>query len=62
LRRSELESPESDQIIAVQRVTIEQQDATFRNLRTRFDREADEHRHMIALLTDRRSWWRRWFR
>jgi hypothetical protein len=29
LRRSELESPESDQIIAVQRVTIEQQDATF---------------------------------
>jgi hypothetical protein len=44
LRRSELESPESDQIIAVQRVTIEQQDATFRNLRTRLDREADEHR------------------
>ena len=30
LRRSELESPESDQIIAARRVTIEQQDATFR--------------------------------
>jgi hypothetical protein len=55
LRRSELESPESDQIIAAQRVTIEQQDATIRDLRTRLHREADERRHLIALLTDRRS-------
>jgi hypothetical protein len=55
LRRSELQSPESDQIIAAQRVTIEQQDATIRDLRTGLDREADERRHLIALLTDRRS-------
>jgi hypothetical protein len=41
-------SPESGQIIAAQSVTIEQQDATVRNLRTRLDREADEHRHLIA--------------
>jgi hypothetical protein len=55
LRRSELQSPESDQIIAAQRVTIEQQDATIRDLRIRLDRKADERRHLIALLTDRRS-------
>jgi hypothetical protein len=55
LRRSELEPPESDQIIAAQRVTIEQEDATIRDLRTRLYPEADERRHLIALLTDRRS-------
>ena len=48
LRGSELQSPESGQIIAAQSVTIERQDATVRNLRTRLDREADEHRHLIA--------------
>jgi hypothetical protein len=41
LRRSELQLPESGQIIAAQRVTIEQQDATIRDLRTRLDREAE---------------------
>ena len=53
---------QAERVIAAQRLTIEQQDATIRDLRTRLDREVDERRALIALLTDRRSWWRRWFR
>jgi hypothetical protein len=33
-----------------------------RDLRTRLDGEVEERRRMLALLTDRRPWWRRWFR
>jgi hypothetical protein len=64
--------PESERIIAAQRETIEQQDATIRDLRARLDaesaerrREVEERRQLIHLLTDqrpRRSGWRRWFR
>jgi hypothetical protein len=37
---------------------------TIRDLRARLDREAEERRQLIAILTDqrRRPWWRRWFR
>jgi hypothetical protein len=35
---------------------------TIRDLRHRLDSEVDERRRLLALLTDRRSWWRRWFR
>jgi len=35
---------------------------TIRDLRARLDREAEERRALIAILTDRRSWWQRWFR
>jgi excisionase family DNA binding protein len=35
---------------------------TIRDLRTRLDSEVDERRRLLALLTDRRPWWRRWFR
>jgi hypothetical protein len=44
--------------------TIARQDDTIRDLRSRLDREAEERRALMALLTDqsRRSWWRRWFR
>jgi hypothetical protein len=31
-------------------------------LRDLVDREAGERRKLIAILTDRRPWWRRWFR
>jgi hypothetical protein len=33
-----------------------------RDLRQRLDSEVVERRQLIALLTDRRPWWRRWFR
>jgi hypothetical protein len=37
---------------------------TIRDLRARLDREAEERRALIAILTDqrRRPWWGRWFR
>jgi hypothetical protein len=56
--------PESERVIAAQRETIEQMDATIRDLRARLDRETEERRQLIAILTDqrRRPWWRRWFR
>jgi len=40
------------------------QDDTIRDLRSRLDREAEERRALMAILTDqsRRPWWRRWFR
>ena len=58
------QEPESERIIAAQRETIAQQDATIRDLRARLDREAEERRALIAILTDqrRRPWWWRWFR
>jgi hypothetical protein len=33
-----------------------------RDLRARLDRESEERRRLIAMLVDRRPWWRRWFR
>jgi hypothetical protein len=56
--------PESERVIAAQRETIERMDATIRDLHARLDREAEERRGLIAILTDqrRRPWWRRWFR
>ena len=53
---------ESERVIAAQRETIERQDATIRDLRARLDRETEERRRLIAMLVDRRPWWRRWFR
>jgi excisionase family DNA binding protein len=35
---------------------------TIRDLRHRLDSEIEERRRLLALLTDRRAWWRRWFR
>jgi hypothetical protein len=37
-------------------------EATIADLRTRLDSEAEERRRLMALLTDRRPWWRRWWR
>jgi hypothetical protein len=55
---------ESERVIAAQRETIAQQDATIRHLRDLVDREAEERRWLIAALTDQRArpWWRRWLR
>jgi len=52
---------------------VGEQASAIRDLRTRLDRadeerrterlqEAEERRRLLALLTDRRPWWRRWFR
>jgi hypothetical protein len=41
---------------------IVRQDETIRDLRARLDQERDERRRLLTLLTDRRPWWRRWFR
>jgi hypothetical protein len=55
--------PESERVIAAQRETIAQQDATIRDLRARLNAEAEEERRkLIAILTERRPWWRRWLR
>jgi hypothetical protein len=56
--------PESERVIAAQREAMERMDATIRDLRARLDREAEERRSLIAILTDqrRRPWWRRWLR
>jgi hypothetical protein len=40
----------------------EEREETIRDLRHRLDAEAEERRRLIAILTDRRSWWRRWLR
>jgi hypothetical protein len=45
----------SERVIAAQQETIARQDATIADLRARLD-------SLMALLTDRRPWWRRWFR
>lgn len=62
--RNDTHGPESERIIAAQRETIAQQDATIRHLRTLLEGEVDERRRMLALLTgpSRVRWWRRWFR
>jgi hypothetical protein len=46
------------------RLLLAEREETIRDLRARLDREAEERRALIAILTDqrRRSWWRRWFR
>jgi hypothetical protein len=41
---------------------IADQAAMIDDLRHRLDAEAEERRRLIAILTDRRAWWRRWFR
>jgi hypothetical protein len=41
---------------------VTEQAETIRDLRHRLDRETEERRSLIAILTDRRPWWRRWFR
>jgi hypothetical protein len=43
---------------------VEVHEETIRDLRQRLDREAEERRQLIAILTDqrRRPRWRRWFR
>ena len=58
---------------AALRETIAAHEATIRDLRQRLDAaaaerrqerqlEAEERRRLIALLSERRPWWRRWFR
>jgi hypothetical protein len=51
-------------VVAERDRTIARQDDTIRDLRSRLDREAEERRMVMAILTDqsRRPWWRRWFR
>jgi hypothetical protein len=51
-------------VVAERDRTIARQDDTIRDLRSRLDREAEERRMLMAILTDqsRRPWWRRWFR
>jgi hypothetical protein len=44
------------------RALAEEREVTIRDLRTRLDSEVDERRKLLTLLTDRRPWWRRWFR
>jgi hypothetical protein len=41
---------------------IAEQSETIRQLWQRLDSEAEERRRLLALLTDRRPWWRRWLR
>ena len=42
-------------VIETLRATIAEQNATIRSIQ-------DEKRTLLALITDRRPWWRRWFR
>ena len=52
----------ADLLVERDRLVAEQAE-TIRDLRARLDREVDERRHLIALLTGpSRPWWRRWFR
>jgi hypothetical protein len=44
------------------RALVAEQRETIRDLRARLDAEAEERRTLIAMLVDRRPWWRRWFR
>ena len=48
-------------VVAERDRTIARQDDTIRDLRSRLDREAEERRMLMAVLTDqsRRPWWRR---
>jgi hypothetical protein len=60
VRGTGVEHPEVDHLRRI--VSIHED--TIRDLRTRLDREAEERRALIAILTDQRArpWWRRWFR
>jgi hypothetical protein len=44
------------------RLLLAEREETIRDLRTRLAAEAEERRKLITLLTDRRPWWRRWWR
>jgi hypothetical protein len=45
------------------RLLLAERGETIRDLRARLDRETEERRHLITLLTGpSRPWWRRWFR
>jgi hypothetical protein len=45
------------------RALAEERDAVIRDLRSRLDRETEERRRLIAVLTGpHRPWWRGWFR
>jgi hypothetical protein len=48
--------------IALLREQLADRDTTIRDLRTRLDSEVEERRRLLALLTDRRPWWRRLWR
>jgi hypothetical protein len=48
--------------VAALREVIERQDATVADLRATIRVITDEKRALMALLTDRRPWWRRWLR
>jgi hypothetical protein len=57
------------QLLAERERLVDEQAASIRDLRTRLDQEAEERRRMteerrqlMSMLTDRRPWWRRWFR
>ena len=61
-------APPLPETVALHQLLAEREE-TIRDLRSRLDAEADERRrmaeerrHLLALLTDRRPWWRRWFR
>jgi hypothetical protein len=41
---------------------LDDRDETIRQLWHRLDSEVEERRRLLALLTDRRPWWRRWLR
>jgi excisionase family DNA binding protein len=46
------------------RLLLAEREGTIRDLRARLDREGEERRNLIAILTDQRArpWWRRWLR
>jgi hypothetical protein len=57
------------QLLAERERLVDEQAESIRDLRARLDQEAEERRRMteerrqlMNMLTDRRSWWRRWLR
>ena len=57
-------SPETmalHRLLAERERLVEEQAAAIRDLRARLDAEVAERRTLIAMLVDRRPWWRRWF-
>lgn len=44
------------------RQLLMEREETIRDLRVRLDRESEERRKLLAVLTDRRGWLQRWFR
>jgi excisionase family DNA binding protein len=50
------------QLLAERESTIADLRDSIRDLRARLDSEVAERRTLIAMLVDRRPWWRRWFR